>query len=92
MIADFVTAMYEHPADAPEAIDLGVLEVSGESLTVGPRGAETEFNITAGHVGISLSPGDYKLARLLAYALEAWALFGESEVASIKARIAERGK
>ena len=92
MIADLITKMYEDPKNAPTGLELGVLESSGDRLAVGPMGTETEFALTAGHVGLVLVPGDHKIARFLAAALLTWATFAEREVAEIKERIAGRGK
>ena len=90
MIAELITKMYEDPQNAPTGLELGVLESNGERLAVGPMGTETEFALTAGHVGLALVPGDHKIARMLAEALISWAAFAEQELAELKERIAGR--
>jgi hypothetical protein len=90
MIGDIITKMYEDPDNAPNGIELGEIETTGERLVIGPNGTETEFAMTAGHVGIVLQPGDHKIARQLAAALIAWAGFAEAEIAQMRERIAGR--
>lgn len=92
MIGDLITAMYANPEDAPNGIELGEIETTGERLIIGPNGAATEFAMTAGHVGIVLQPGDHKIARQLAAALMAWAVFAEAEITEMRDRIAGRAK
>lgn len=90
MIGDLITKMYEDPKNAPTGLELGVLESNAERLSVGPMGTETEFALTAGHVGLVLVPGDHKIARMLADALISWSVFAEAEIAEIKERLAGR--